>query len=50
MTPKGLSPSALFLRVAILIAVVTLATWGAHEIRDALNLQIRPDNEQHVPR
>ena len=38
------------LRVALLIVVVVLATWGAHEIRDALNLQIRPDNEQQVHR
>lgn len=38
------------LRVAILIAVLVLATRGAHEVRDALNLQIRPDNEQQVHR
>ena len=38
------------LRVALLNVVVVLATWGAHEIRDALNLQIRPDNEQQVHR
>jgi len=29
---------------------LVLATWGAHMIRDALNLQIRPDNEQQVHR
>ncbi|WP_227445379.1 hypothetical protein [Cognatishimia sp. F0-27] len=28
--------------------MIIIATWGAHEIRDALNLQIRPDNEQQV--
>jgi hypothetical protein len=27
-----------------------LATWGAHMVRDALNLQIRPDNEMQVHR
>lgn len=48
MTPKGLSPGALFFRFVLLIAFLLLATWGAHVIRDALNLQIRPDNEQQV--
>jgi hypothetical protein len=32
------------------VAVLVVATWGAHLIRDALNLQIRPDNEQQVHR
>jgi hypothetical protein len=50
LTPTGLSPAALLLRIAILVAVLLLATWGAHLIRDALNLQIRPDNEQQVHR
>ncbi|SHH21170.1 hypothetical protein [Marivita hallyeonensis] len=50
MAPTGLRLRALLLRVAILIAVIVLATWGAHEIRDALSLQIRPDNEQQVHR
>ena len=27
-----------------------LATWGAHLVREALDLQIRPDNEQQVHR
>ncbi len=40
----------ILLRVAILVAVLLLATWGAHLIRDALDLQIRPDNEQQVHR
>jgi hypothetical protein len=38
------------LRVAVLIALLVLATWGAHMVRDALDLQIRPDNEQQVHR
>ncbi len=38
------------LRFAILIAVLLLAAWGAHMVRDALDLQIRPDNEQQVHR
>ncbi|MGP6089224.1 hypothetical protein [Antarctobacter jejuensis] len=50
MTPTVLSLHALLLRIVILIAVILLATWGAHEIRDALNLRIRPDNEQQVHR
>ena len=48
MRPPGPSPGGILLRVAILIAVLVLATWGAHMVRDALNLQIRPDNEQQV--
>ncbi|SIS85766.1 hypothetical protein SAMN05421759_104349 [Roseivivax lentus] len=50
MRPSGPSAGALVLRVALLIAVLVLATWGAHAARDALNLQIRPDNEQQVHR
>lgn len=30
--------------------MLLLATWGAHMVRDALNPQIRPDNEQQVHR
>ncbi|MFN3172814.1 MAG: hypothetical protein ACE37E_19190 [Hyphomicrobiales bacterium] len=48
MTSTGSSLGSLLLRLVVLIAVLALATWGAHEIRDALNLQIRPDNEQQV--
>ncbi len=50
MTPTGLSPAGLVLRIAILVAVLVVATWGSHLIRDTLNLQIRPDNEQQVHR
>lgn len=50
MRMPGPSLGNIVLRVAILIAVLVLATWGAHMIRDALNLQIRPDNEQQVHR
>lgn len=50
MRPPGTSLGGIVLRVAILIAVLVLATWGAHIVRDALNLQIRPDNEQQVHR
>lgn len=45
---KNLTLSGLCLRVAALMAVIVLATWGVHLIRDALDLQIRPDNEQQV--
>ncbi len=50
MSPTGVSPAGLVLRIAILVAVLVVATWGAHLIRDGLNLQIRPDNEQQVHR
>jgi len=50
LTPTVPGPAGLLLRIAILVAVVLLATWGAHAIRDALDLQIRPDNERQVHR
>lgn len=50
MPTPGLSLGRIVVRVAILIAVLVLATWGAHMVREALNLQIRPDNEQQVHR
>lgn len=50
MPRSSLSRGALVLRFLLLVGVILLATWGAHEIRDALNLQIRPDNEQQVHR
>ncbi|MEE4119482.1 MAG: hypothetical protein V2I65_10740 [Paracoccaceae bacterium] len=50
MTTAGARAGAVALRLALLIAVLALATWGAHMIRDALSLQIRPDNEQQVHR
>ena len=45
---KNLSVPGLLFRFGILIGVIVLATWGVHLIRDALDLQIRPDNEQQV--
>ena len=50
MKPAGASLGMIVLRLVILIAVLVFATWGTHLIRDALNLQIRPDNEQQVHR
>lgn len=50
MNPAGPSLASIVLRIAILVAALVLATWGAHAVRDALNLQIRPDNEQQVHR
>ena len=50
MPRTGLSPGALVLRFAVLVVFLLVATWGAHLIREALNLQIRPDNEQQVHR
>jgi hypothetical protein len=46
--PPGLT--TIILRVSMLIAVLVLATLAAHEIRDALNLTIMPENEQQVHR
>ena len=48
MKPHGLSLRRLILKIGILIGFVVLATWGVHMVRDALDLQIRPDNEQQV--
>jgi len=48
MTSEGLTLPGLILRIGILIGFIVLATWGVHMIRDALDLQIRPDNEQQV--
>jgi len=50
LSSAGASPSAIVFRAAVLIVILVLATWGAHVIRDALDLQIRPDNEQQVHR
>ena len=50
MRPLNPATGSFALRVLILTAVLVLATWGAQEVRDALNLQIRPDNEQQVHR
>lgn len=48
MTPKGLSVPSLILKAVFLAGFVALATWGVHMIREALDLQIRPDNEQQI--
>lgn len=38
------------LRGVALLGLVIVATWGAHLVRDALDLQIMPANEQQVHR
>ena len=40
--------SRIVIKTCLLIGFITLATLGVHMIRDALDLQIRPDNEQQV--
>ncbi|MEO9574202.1 MAG: hypothetical protein ABJ263_18370 [Tateyamaria sp.] len=50
MTLSPPSLRALIFRVALLIAILLLATWGAHMVRDALSIEIRPENEQQVHR
>lgn len=47
-SPKTLKLPGILLRLLVLIGLIVLATWGVHLIRDALDLQIRPDNEQQV--
>lgn len=42
--------AAILLRVAALIGLVVLLTWGVHLVRDALDLTIMPENEQAVHR
>ncbi len=47
-TSQGLTLPSLTIRFCILIGFILLATWGVHMIREALDLQVRPDNEQQV--
>jgi hypothetical protein len=48
--PSASGPAGIALRIAALLALVVLATWAAHMVRDALDLQIMPANEQQVHR
>ncbi|WP_299732394.1 hypothetical protein [uncultured Tateyamaria sp.] len=48
MTSEGPNWPGLILKFALLVGFIALATWGAHFIRDTLDLQIRPSNEQQV--
>jgi hypothetical protein len=50
VSSTGSTPRAAITRLAVLIALLALATWGVHLLRDAMDLQIRPDNEQQVHR
>ena len=50
MKTEGQTLPRLILRIGFLVGLIALATWGVHMIRDALDLQIRPDNEQQVHR
>lgn len=47
-TAKNPTWPGVVLKICIVIGFIVLATWGVHIIRDALDLQIRPDNEQQV--
>jgi len=49
-TAQEASLAVILLRLAVLIGIVVLATWGAHEIRDLLNFQVMPSNEKQVHR
>ncbi len=48
MTSRTLTLPALLLRVALVLCLIAAATWAVHVIRDALDMQMRPDNEQHM--
>ncbi|MCK0149549.1 hypothetical protein MWU54_05915 [Marivita sp. S6314] len=41
---------AIALRIAALLIIVILATWGAHALKEALNLTLMPNNEKQVHR
>ena len=49
-TVVGLTTKGVVLRVAALLIIVILATWGSHLLKDALNLTIMPNNEKQVHR
>jgi len=46
----ALPMAVIALRIAALVAIVITATWGAHLVREALNLQVMPETEQQVHR
>jgi hypothetical protein len=48
--PGDRSIAGIGLRIAALIGFVLLASWGVHGVREALDLQIMPSNEQQVHR
>lgn len=50
MSSKGLLAPGLAVKISLLVGVILLLTWGVHLVRDTLDLQIRPDNEQQVHR
>lgn len=49
-TPVGLTTRGIILRLAGLLIIVILATWGSHLLKDALNLTIMPNNEEQMHR
>ena len=46
----GKSLASVVLRLVVVLAFVLLATWVSHMVRDALNLEVVPQNEQRVHR
>ncbi|MGA9253145.1 MAG: hypothetical protein WBV78_08120 [Roseobacter sp.] len=51
MTPaKPSGWGGLLLRLVALVALVLAATWASHLVREALHLQVMPENEQQVHR
>ena len=45
---KALNLRAVVLRIILLLCLVVAGTWIAHLLKEALDLQIRPSNEQQV--
>ena len=50
MPPDVVFTKGIVLRILGLLVFVLLATWGAHLLKDALNLTLMPNNEQQVHR
>lgn len=48
--PGPAGPFGLLLRIGLLVVLVIVGTWGAHLLKDALDLTIMPSNEQQVHR
>lgn len=48
--PAPIAIGGIVLRLVAVLCVVLAATWGVHQVRDALDLQLLPENEQRLHR